>query len=743
VGDADGDGVDEIYAFDNRSAVELLKLRAGRLERLWRRRLEVPDRMRNWENPWARFSAFSAETGDLDGDGRAGLVMGDSVPNTQVVMALSPKGETMWISEPVRRHVSYDTRYELYSSAFVRVARLNGRPRIVCVTGGLVRLLDTAGNVLKEAEAPVGFTDLVVDGHTLYLGSTPNGDNTIYRIDLAGGWQRAVRGLRRQGLAAEIGRNLAGLRRRVLSRKAVKSPVRKRYDIELASFWTRITGLNIGKTEACRWFRGHLRYENLRFVATQKVIEPTQPLDAAGKPWSDHRWDVDSINGTQTVEEIVEAARRCERERVPTVFGIGHSCMPFIRLATAEKMLLAAPRYLVGFESAEDEDPCHIARYLRGYIGPLADLCAKHGGRKVFLRNKNVWWMSVPAIRECFDALFTGARRRVIVAATEDSNSRTPELNLFARLGLRQAGLTGDFKVSAVEDLFSFCRFHEWEYPRSGHPYLRLLVAHTVLGGGVYHFRHWHAFERAGKLAPTLLGEESVEIFLRMLGKGLVFTPRPEQMAGLSRLGFAVHEPPAKWTDDGHNGHCPHRWVDDPELHNAALPHNGCLWGNSPTPAHALQRVLLRKSRQFGCHVPATPYGPFVMVPAHADLSKVTGVDDWWHTDGVSIWREGEPKLTGGEAADALLESFEEAAGRLPFRSFGEDVFFHTVRIGRDAYRLFAIDPGWLDPADRRISIRTQLPGRCEFADCLTGRRVAPDNVVVPAGSLRIIEAIG
>ncbi|MCY2989398.1 MAG: hypothetical protein NTY19_16210, partial [Planctomycetota bacterium] len=203
--------------------------------------------------------------------------------------------------------------------------------------------------------------------------------------------------------------------------------------------------------------------------------------------------------------------------------------------------------------------------------------------------------------------------------------------------------------------------------------------------------------------------------------------------------------PPEKWIEDGHNGHGVDKWEQDPELNNAVLPHNGCIWGNTPTPPHALTAVLLHKHRQFGNHIPATPYGPIAFVPAHADLKKVVGVDDWWHTDGVSVWREGGEKLTGAKAAEALRESYEKAAERLPFRAVGDDVFFQTVQIAPDRYRLYAIDPGWLDPAERRITLKVQLPGEFSLRDRLDNTELPLSNgqasVTVPAGSLRILEA--
>jgi hypothetical protein len=71
------------------------------------------------------------------------------------------------------------------------------------------------------------------------------------------------------------------------------------------------------------------------------------------------------------------------------------------------------------------------------------------------------------------------------------------------------------------------------------------------------------------------------------------------------------------------------------------------VWSLTPLPEFAFQRVALHKARQWGTHVFATPYGPIAIVPALADLKKVPGVKDWWHTDGLYLWREGGPKLSG------------------------------------------------------------------------------------------------
>ena len=138
------------------------------------------------------------------------------------------------------------------------------------------------------------------------------------------------------------------------------------------------------------------------------------------------------------------------------------------------------------------------------------------------------------------------------------------------------------------------------------------------------------------------------------------------------------------------------------------------------------------------------PYGLIALVPAYADLDKVPGIEEWWHTDGIYIWRENGKRLTGIEAAQALQAAFEQAAKKLPFRAQGH-VFFQTM--DEKKYRLFAIDPGWLDPEDRNITILVQIARKnISVTDALSGERIKVNNgtlqIVVPAGAFRILEVV-
>ncbi len=748
VDDFDREEGDEVLIVANKAEATLAKFTEGSWGIVWEKTIKPPgEEFRNWENPSNVFCPYSLDIVDLDGDGFPEIIMGDTYRNRQSVMVTDRECNPLWISDRLDFFGHNDGTYnEFYSTAFVKagdVDRSVPGKEVVSAAGGMIRIFSMDGLKLHEANSKLGFSDVFIKGREIFLGSAPNGDRHVYRLSYDEDIRDRVLALDWQGKIRNIENNIEQIRRQAMAYQPGDRQPR-------SNVWIRLR-IRIDDTKESyeeyrsflTWFQERFPYDNLKPYITMKVIEPEPPLDERGEPWFRWRWELDAMGGTQTVDEIVERARWIEENKIPTLFNVGHSCTPFVTLETAEKILQAAPEYCLGFVTSEDEQIELIPRYFKYYFGPLADLCVKYGYKKCVTMNKNLWWMDVPAIKEVYSSLFSGERKKVIGMTTDDANSRCPEMNLLGRAGLMLAGLVKDNEVSVQADHFSFNRFHQWENPRIGHPHLRRMVAHSTTGMTMFHARLFEVYKEDGSYTFSALGKECSEIFYHMIGKGLVFTPVPEDFMGYSPIGFAVHEPSPKWLVDAHNGHRPELWEDDPELHNAVIPHNGCLWGMTETPGHALQHVLMNKKRQFGYHVPAAPYGLPVFVPVHADLASIPGIDEWWHTDGIYIWREGGRKLTGTEAADSLRRSFGKAAGKLPFRLEGH-AFMQVLRAGEGKYRLYLVDPGWLDPADRKVVVHFQMEPGLQAMDLLSGEGLHVENgrleLTVPAGVFSIIE---
>lgn len=61
-----------------------------------------------------------------------------------------------------------------------------------------------------------------------------------------------------------------------------------------------------------------------------------------------------------------------------------------------------------------------------------------------------------------------------------------------------------------------------------------------------------------------------------------------------------------------------------------------------------------------------------------------------------------------------------------------------------NTFRLYLIDPGWLDPSDRHLKVISQSHDNITVTDLLSGESIdCRDNefdLVVPAGAIRILE---
>lgn len=749
-GDFDGDGGQELALMDGRELLRILKIDGQRIEEISSGKIQLPNELINWENPSGAYKPFDLIAADVDGDGRDELIFGDSFNNRQTVAVVDVASGMRWISTPLEWWAKDRTWYEFFSTAFVDTVAAqagDGRRDILTVCGGLVRRFRFDGKLLGEAESELGFADLLVDGDALYLGSTPNGDRTVYRIDLSADWQAAVQSLQPRGLAAEIRRNLADLRERAKAAPLDDAAIGQNYVLQ--QFSLSASRINRESYEAMtRSFAKQVAPQAFCHTISLRALEDKPVLKEDGEPWNLGRFKTDELRGTNTPDEIVAMAERIERERIPTAFAIGHNSNPFVTLETAERMLQAAPNYLVGFQTAEDVSESAIGPYLEHFIGPLCDLCLRHGRTQVVIKNKVLWWLDAPARDDIYRNLFGTERAKVVVAATEESNARWSDINLMARMSLRYAGLVGAMKVHVHRDMFCYNRFHQWEYPKSGHPFLRMLVAHTVCGASLFSISLSDAISHeqrpSGQLVYNQLGRESTETFLELVGRGVVFPPSPEQMANLNPVGIVMHSPPEKWMRNAHNNHRPWEAAEDEETLHAVLPRLHCGWGNAPVPEFALPRVLFGKRRVFDGEVPATPYGHVLMLPSHFDRSALTGVKRWWHTDGIYLWEDGGKRLTGKEAGRALQASFEEGKRRLRFRVDGDPVFCQVLALGGGTFRIVLADAGWLVPEDRRVRMAHRDGAVKRVKDVIGHAAVDTDgggfDVRVPAGSIRILD---
>ena len=683
---------------------------------------------------------------DLDGDGAEELIYNSGAYTLR-------GGLRAFLTLPPRHmELSYDHHYTMQLLA---AGDLTGQPgaETVVINGAQVRLCDATGRELGNAVAAFGFTDVVyVPGSpygSVLLGSSPNGDDNFYQLTFAPGWEKSLEQLDRRGVMAGIGATLQDLGG--AARQWQGEPMAGAagpYDIVVAHGLDQPAGGHLWNgaedprpfdlwISEVREYERLFPYPRLRFSTNFWPGEDAPLLRPDGKPWGRDR----RLAHDLTRAQIVAGAKYLEQARCPFWVQVGHGCDPHLEVATVAAMLDAAPTMLLGFIDAEAEKPDVMRYYLEHHIKPILELCLQHQKRFI-LRNKNAWWAHWPADPKVHELLFNGRYRSVILPSVEDSNSRSPDLNLAARVGLWLDGQVDDWASRCSADWYGFNRLWEWEYPLTGHPALRYNVAQAMLGARVFMMLNGESERSTGHWTRT--GTEGTATFLHLLGRGAITPPRPEQLRAISPVALEVRQPSERFARHGLNGHGLERWnLDGTDAHPWAFDRLDCYWGMAPLPSTDVSTYLWGRTRRDPSHLPTTaPHGFVTVVPG--GITQPDG--PWkavWTTDGDSLNKNGRAySLT--EARTALLADLADAEKRLPFHVDGR-VFHQVVEQSPDRYIIALVDSGWLDPAERTVTLSTRLPGTWKLTDRLSGETLGPLapslEPRVPAGALRLLEA--
>ncbi len=749
-GDFDADGADEVVVLPIRGqAMNAFFFKGPNLAKLVE---SIPSGTRMWDpemgqrkkvgnaepSAWNTLSLKKANgtVADLNGDGAMELIYSPGAYTLK-------NGLRQLVALPGPfKTASYD---QYYNMRLVAAGNLTEEPgaEIVVVEGPQVRLYDSTGKELGKAIAPFGFTDVVYSPGVPYgsvlLGSSPNGDDNIYRLTFVPGWEKTLEALERRGVMAGIGTTLRQIADAVAGWQGEPMPgADGPYDVVVNhSLWS---GWDPKKFDAwiaeVRAYEEAFPYSRLRFSYCIWPGEDAPLIRPDGKPWGrDHRLAHDL-----TREQIVAAAKYFEAKGCYFWVQVGHGCDPHLEVATVAAMLEAAPKTLLGFVSAEDEQLDKVPYYFEHHVKPILELCLKH--KKRFIpRNKDVWWAHWPADAKMRELIFNPRYRSVIVPSVEDSNSRSPEVNLAARVGLWLDGQVDDWASRCCADWFCASRAWEWEYVMTGHPHLRYYVSQAMLGARVFMMLNGERERVTGRW--TRVGTEGTATFLHMLGKGVITPPRRDQLRAISPVALVMQQPSQRFAQHGANGHHEEYWGNDnTDSRPWAFDRLDTYWAMAPLPPTDVATYLWGRTRRDADHLPTTAPHGFVCIVPGGKPQTATRWSSLWMTDGDTLSKDGQ-NYSLLDARKAIIADLAHSAKTFPFHVEGE-VFHQIIELNSDRYVIVLVDPGWLNPAERVVTLSAQRPGTWHVTDRLTGVSLGnlsqPLEVSVPAGALRLIE---
>ena len=759
-GDFDGDGMDELLIVSSKKSLPWNEITV----RIYKG-LELELVLSKTYRGWKADTGYGGEVQDISAEGKHGFdctvydVNGDGVDelvtSTTIISFTDEHGKLggpavlTRLEQPLLPKERYDFYYRMKIICCGRLDR-GENPVVVSLFGPDIIINDAVnGKCLGWARGPQGFSDIVYvpdenKNGNMWLGSSPNGDDSLYRSNFLKGWKESFKGLMYKGVIAETERNIDTLNMQVRSWKGQRVMGQKGpFVIDMESW--KIDGPEelvsemsaFHSVKIMKQLEERFPYSNLRLAANYWISEKDIPPMRDGQPWGRDR----RLKYLLSAEDIVSFASYLEKEGVYFLLTIGHGCHPFIRVETAEKLIKAAPTHFLGFVTAEDgKDADSFKYYMQHYINPIMDFCLDN--EKFFiLREKNTFWASLAAMPEIHDVLFDEKYCRVLVPCVEDSNSRTPDINLAARVGLWLSCKVEKWCVRACSDYLSWNRAWDFEYPMVGHPWLRYLTGQAVLGASVYMLN-------LGLLNGdeyTRIFSEGVEPFIHMLGKGIIAPPERGQLKSISPVVLSVINPSERFVATGLNGHDLAAYHNEKcrELEPAVFGQLSCYWGLSGTKKTDAGTYLWGRTRQFANYLPVSEGGFVAVAPGYKpDLNEsqwskvvITDGDNFYNDDGTIIPLD--------EARGTIIRELK--SGERSFKlSVKGDAYYQVVEYEPGRYVVYLVDREMLQPKDQCVSIKAEFSDGLEAYDRLTGDMLDATggaiNMRIPSGCIAIVE---
>lgn len=594
---------------------------------------------------------------------------------------------------------------------------------------------------VNYAISQYSFNDMCLGkDNKILLASAQSGGSSINIIDpYAEGWAEAVAELVPDGNIARILESSANLREDLdkFTRPSWES------DSETVYLMTEDTD---GEYESLTISKGYNSPIFLGNTYTNKVQDPDTWLrdTMSNVTYRDTR---DSrFNYTRTESEAISTLAGCYNEYGGSYWG-GHGNDPYFYPSTTIKKIVADPN-AVGKKSVivypEVHDTSSDFEYLMAtHFRPMAEYFKSNSiDAKIYLRSKDIFWIS-SIYSDYWQDVASGEFKSIFVSSMEETSSRTMELSLSGRVGVWASDCVESWGARLARDNASHDRLRQDSHQMLPNHFLRQMVYSASMG--------------AQYMDNIEVDNEYMSLFWDMVGRGLIFVPRVDQLLSLSPLHLAMRTPDAdflaegtlsKWTilyDDETNNSYTNPMVFD-RMNATWIAGVVNEWDFSNYAAGVEDRRL--------SFLPSFPNGFVMITPAESSNQYRGEVSQQLHpiyrnimrkveTDGKYYYDNG----TQGAISyyPTMVEILEDKAKLLPITVSGDDVAWVAAESATCHIRLTLLDGGYINPDDRVARVRFNTVKPVSITDLLTGEKYLTSSsnevdIPISAGLFRFLD---
>lgn len=667
---------------------------------------------------------------DIDGDGRA------------EVLVASDAGTVVCVSNGKKRWLARRETWKLWPKHRDATAKITSTPVDIAVHDfvperpGLETLvtlidhawlIDSVGKFIWETQSGLLLLDLhVAPNGEAFLPSSGFRDPSVYRLR----WTRdGSNPLAEAELANPISDYLARTYDQVAACKPAAAPDTEKAHVVYASLaWPFSRWGSLGRLRKAHEALSAKENEHLEFVFM------LWPKDL---PVELHRGQMSEQS------EILEVVRFFEELGRPFLFFVDHGCSPNLSLDTMRKTLELAPKTCRGFYVAENTAKYPSAKW-EEYVGwamQVMDLCLEHGGRKFIMKEMYDTWCALPSDPRVRSTLLQPKYRDLIVAMYATNNPHAPELQIGGMIGLKQAGLVSGWGISTQYWNWSWASHGlSQEYPNicPADVIMRMELSAACLGGRWFHIEGGQQYLLRGTDEMDPSAKLHRDLVYELIRKGLLPVADSANLSFSAAVVVRSHHPITDTARDAG------KTLGSPRSRPFSPCRTGFLGVDqavlSAHPAY-LPAYAYGVRRYCDTMFAETPYGFLRCVPECSEATPFLEGKLQLVTDGDCV-RVGGKNMSADDARGAVIAKLKNAAAELPFSAPGVALYPH--RVG-DAYRVWMLDPGYMNPKGVETRLTIRLPGdHFEAIDSVTGEQLVVKGktvpVSVPPGGFRALE---